>query len=158
MEFGAVLDTPSKVARIDPQTNEVVEGIPVVSQVPSGIAYGAGGVWIANGPDDLSVSRVDPNINKEVATIETGLETYGVAVGHGWVWATGGKLNCPSCGALVCIDPKYNKIVGKTSVRGASGVAATDGAVWVSSYFEKGEGLNLRGKATGSATRVEPAR
>jgi hypothetical protein len=99
---------------------------------------------------------VDPKTNKEVATIETGLEMFGVAVGDGSVWATGGKLTCPSCSALVRIDPTTNKIVGKTNVRGASGVAATDNAVWVTSYFEKGEGLNLQGTARGAVTRVEP--
>lgn len=161
VEFGAFLDKPSKLARIDPQTNEVVKEIPIASTNPQDIAYGAGGAWIANGccvPHSLSVSHVDPNTNKEVATIDTGLETYGVAVASGSVWATGSKVNCPSCGALMRIDPATDKIVGKTNVRGASGVAATDDAVWVSSYFEKGEGLNLQGKATGAVTRVEPAR
>ena len=50
------------------------------------------------------------------------------------------------------IDPTTDKIVGKTNVRGASGVEATDDAVWVLPYFEEGEGLQLQGKATGADT------
>ena len=166
-EFGAVLDKPSKVARIDPQTNEVVEEMPVATYYPQHIAYGADSVWIANGldiekpsRDKLSVSRLDPETNKEVARIETGLNMWGLAVGGGSVWATGSPTDCATSneGALVRIDPTANKVVGRTDVRCAWGVAVTDDAVWVHSVIEPGAGRNLGGEATGAVTRVEPAR
>ncbi len=163
VEFGAVLDKPSKLARIDPQTNEVVEEMPVATRYPYHMAYGAGSVWIANGldlekpsRDKPSVSRLDPETNKEVARIGTGLNMWGLAVSGGSVWATGSPPDCTSSaeGALIRIDPATNKVVGRTKVRCAYSVAATDDAVWVHSVIEPGAG----GAPTGAVTRVEPAR
>jgi len=166
-EFGAVLDKPSKVARIDPQTNEVVQEIPVATYYPQHIAYGAGSIWIANGldiekpsRDKLSVSRLDPKTNKEVARIETGFNMWGLAVGGGSVWAAGSPTDCASSdeGALVRIDPTTNEVIGRADVRCAWGVAVADDAVWVHSVIEAGAGRNIGGEATGAVTRVEPAR
>ena len=162
-EMGPMVDGPSQLARIDPQTNEIVEEIPLESSHPQSMAYGAGSVWIANGEGSCTVSRVDPQTNEEIARINTGLSMFDVAVGGGSVWAAGDVQNSPGCeesdeeGALVRIDPVVNKVVGRTNVRSALGVAATDDAVWVSSYFDRGGGV-LRGKATGALTRVEPPR
>ena len=163
VEFGAVLDKPSKLARIDPQTNEVVEEMPVATRYPYHMAYGAGSVWIANGldmekpsRDKLSVSRLDPKTNREVARIETGLNMWSLAVSTGSVWAAGSPPDCTSSdeGALVRIDPATNKVVGRTNIKCAYSVAATDDAVWVHSVIEPGAG----GAPTGAVTRVEPAR
>ncbi len=157
-EFGAVLGKPSKVARIDPQTNEVVEEIPVATYYPYHMEFGAGSIWIANGldlenasRDKKSVSRLDPKTNKEVARIETGLNMWGVAVGDGSVWAAGSPEDCSSGneGALVRIDPATNQVVGRTDIKCAYSVAATDDAVWV--HHDTGGGM-------GFVTRVEPAR
>jgi hypothetical protein len=106
---------------------------------------------------------VDPKTNKEVARIDTGLSMFDVAVGGGSVWAVGAVLNSPGCDesikedALVRIDPATNKVVGRTIIRGAFGVAVTDDAVRVFSAFDRGGGL-LRGKGTGAVLRVEPVR
>jgi streptogramin lyase len=167
VEFGAVLGKPSKVARIDPQTNEVVEEIPVATYYPYHMAFGAGSIWIANGldmekpsRDKLSVSRLDPKTNKEVARIGTGLNMWSLAVDGGSVWAAGSPPDCASSdeGALVRIDPTTNEIVGRTNVRCAYSVAATDDAVLVHSGIEPGAGGNFGGETTGAVTRVEPAR
>ena len=167
VEFGAVLDKPSKVARIDPQTNEVVEEIPVATYYPYHMAFGAGSIWIANGldiekpsRDKLSVSRLDPKTNKEVARIDTGLNMWSLVVDGGSVWAAGSPPDCASSdeGALVRIDPATNKVVGRTDIRCAWGVAATDQAVLVHSVIEPGAGRNVGGEVTGAVTRVEPAR
>jgi hypothetical protein len=97
------------------------------------------------------VSHVDPKTNKEFATIETGLEMFGVAVGDGSVWAAGSPEDCSSGneGALVRIDSATNKVVGRTDIKCAYSVAATDDAVWV--HHDTGGGM-------GFVTRVEPAR
>jgi DNA-binding beta-propeller fold protein YncE len=168
VEFGAVMDKPSKVAQIDPQTNEIVEEMPVATYDPYHMVYAEGSIWIANGFDEvkpsrdkLSVSRLDPKTNKEVARIETGLNMWSLAVGGGSVWAVGSPTDCASSseGALVRIDPTANKVVGRTDIRCAYSVAATDDAVWVHSVIERSEGApNLAGEVTGVVTRVEPAR
>ena len=162
-EMGPHVDKPSKLARIDPQTNEVLKEIPLESSHPQSIAFGAGSVWIANGEGSCTVSRVDPETNKEVARIDTGLSMFDVAVGGGSVWAAGNVLKSPGCketnkeGALVRIDPTTNKVVGRTNVRGAFGVAATNDEAWMFSGFDRGGGLR-GGKFSGAVTRIEPAR
>jgi len=166
VEFGAVRGKPSKVARIDPQTNEVVEEIPVATYYPYHMAFGAGSIWIANGldiekpsRDKLSVSRLDPKTNKEVARIDTGLNMWSLVVDGGSVWAAGSPPDCASSdeGELVRIDPTSNEVVGRTDVRCAYSVAATDDAVLVHSGIEPGAGGNF-GDETGAVTWVEPAR
>jgi DNA-binding beta-propeller fold protein YncE len=166
VEFGAVRGKPSKVARIDPRTNEVVEEIPVETYYPYHMAFGAGSIWIANGldiekpsRDKLSVSRLDPKTNKEVARIDTGLNMWSLVVDGGSVWAAGSPPDCASSdeGALVRIDPTTNEVVGRTNVRCAYSVAATDDAVLVHSGIEPGAGGNF-GDETGAVTWVEPAR
>lgn len=160
-EMGPMVDKPSKLARINPQTNEVAEEMPLESSHPQSITFGAGSVWIANGEGSCTVSRVDPETNKEVARIDTGLSVFDVAIGGGSVWAVGDVIDSPGCkesykeSALVRIDPATNKVVGRTNIRNAGAVAATDDVVWVSSGFDRGGGL-LRGKFSGAVTRVKP--
>ncbi len=103
---------------------------------------------------------MDPKTNKEFATIETGLEMFGVAVGYGSVWAAGSPEDCSSGneGALVRIDPATNKVVGRTDISCAYSVAATDDAVLVHSGIGPGAGGNFGGETTGAVTWVEPAR
>ena len=149
-EMGPMVDGPSQLARIDPQTNEIVEEIPLESSHPQSMAYGAGSVWIANGEGSCTVSRVDPQTNEEIARINTGLSMFDVAVGGGSVWATGFPGDCGKKGVLLRIDPKTNKIVGKTNIPCAFGVAATDDAVWVQGVVKE------EGKWTDHLMRVKP--
>ena len=81
-----------------PRTHAVVETLPVGSS-PSGIAVGAGAVWVT---DNLgqSVSRVDPAVDRVVQTIPVGNGPEGVAVGEGAVWVANS-----SDGTLSRIDP-----------------------------------------------------
>ena len=44
-------------------------------------------MWVANGGDG-TVSRIDPETNKVVETIEIGHRPLGIAVGNGLVWVT----------------------------------------------------------------------
>jgi DNA-binding beta-propeller fold protein YncE len=143
--------TADLLIRIDPQTNEIVEEIPI-GYGPESIAFGEGGVWTANFAN-YSVSHVDPETNKEVARIRTGSMTtnmYGVAVGGGSVWATGFSGDCGKKGVLLRIDPKTDKVVGKTNIPCAFGVAATDDAVWVQGVVKE------EGKWTDHLMRVKP--
>ena len=56
-----------------------------VGEGPTGVAVGAGSVWVANSGDG-TVSRIDPTAGKVIATIEVGGRADEVAVGEGAVW------------------------------------------------------------------------
>ena len=72
------------VTRIDVASNSVTT-IPV-GDAPTGIAFGADAVWVANAGDG-TVSRIDPQ-TRDVSTIKVGNRPTGVAVGSGAVWVT----------------------------------------------------------------------
>ena len=56
--------------------------IPVGKQ-PSGVATGAGSVWVANG-GEKTISRIDPRTNTVVDTIATQYYPFSLAYGHGF--------------------------------------------------------------------------
>jgi YVTN family beta-propeller protein len=59
-----------------------------VGRGPSGIAAGAGAIWVAN-TLDMTLSRLDPATRRVVATIGVDDAPRGVAVKGGAVWVTG---------------------------------------------------------------------
>jgi class 3 adenylate cyclase/streptogramin lyase len=71
--------------RIDPRTGKIVDVIHVGTN-PSGVAAGAGAVWVANG--DGTVARVDPDDDRVVARIRVGGTPNSVAVAGDRVWVT----------------------------------------------------------------------
>jgi YVTN family beta-propeller protein len=56
--------------RIDPVSGKVVTTVPV-GNGPTGIAFGAGSVWVANSLDG-TVMRIDPDTNTVTATTYVG--------------------------------------------------------------------------------------
>lgn len=72
------------VSRIDPDTGEVRQTIPVGSG-PSGVAADDHGVWVANSLGG-TVSRIDPRTNTVVQTIPVGGAPVAVALGPRSVW------------------------------------------------------------------------
>ena len=89
---------------------------------------GEGAVWVLNQADG-SVSRIEPESNKVVATIEAGVKGFGgdIAAGEGFVWVRGDKI------LLVVIDPKTNKVIKRYGPpQGSGAVRAGRGKVWVS--------------------------
>ena len=83
------------IARIDPDTNEVVEEIKLGERGPNdlcgmcveNVVVGDDAVWTANN-EDRSVSRIDPNSNKVSATIDLPLRAWSVSAGGGSIWAS----------------------------------------------------------------------
>jgi YVTN family beta-propeller protein len=71
------------VLRINPATSSVQPPIRV-GNGPTGIAVGAGQVWVANA-DDGTVSTIDPQSNM-VGTMRLGFRSEAVAVDQGAVW------------------------------------------------------------------------
>ncbi len=87
-------------------------------------------MWVLNQTDG-SVSRIDPETNQVVATIEAGVAGPGgdIAAGEGGVWVRGTKA------LLVEIDPKTNRVVKRFGPSMGSGaVRAGNGKVWLSAH------------------------
>jgi DNA-binding SARP family transcriptional activator/streptogramin lyase len=122
---------PDSLAVVDSQTNQLLESVPV-GRRPTAVAYGEGGVWVANG-DDGTVSRIEPASRKVVSVIRVGADVRDLATGFGAVWVAGGNT-----GTLSRIDPASNQVAAslRLNVPGEDGagpiswVAAGAGAVW----------------------------
>jgi hypothetical protein len=106
----------------------------------SGMAIGAGAVWVIGDPADRRLWRIDPAKHRITATVELGFPPGGVAVGGGAVWITDMLGD-----RLVRVDPATNRIVAIIPVgRGALRVAFGAGGVWVTNAIEH------------TVTRVDP--
>lgn len=110
--------------------------VPVGSS-PSGVAAGAGSVWVAN-YNDSTVSRIDPVTHAVQQKIQ--VDSTPIAVGVGSVWVTN-----TFSGTVSRIDPDVNRVVQKITVgNGPSGVAVGDGSVWVTNSSD------------GTLSRIDP--
>ena len=126
------------VQRVDPRTGRTVARVPI-GNGPTGIAVGAGAVWITDG-DDGTLLRIDPATNDVVATIAVGQSASGAAVDGGGVWVT-----VPLEDRVKRIDPATNAVADTVRVGGGpANVAAGAGAVWVTS------------RRSGTLTRIDP--
>ena len=76
----------NSVAVIDPDTATVVDAIPIGSR-PSGIAVGAGDVWVGAFEDE-SVIRIDPQTRHVIRAIPIRARPSRVAVADGAAWVT----------------------------------------------------------------------
>ena len=88
-------------------------------------------MWVTSTEHD-SVSRVDPNTNLVVETINVGKAPRFIAAGAGAVWT----LN-QGDGSVSRIDPKTNKVVATVEVGvpgGGGDIAVGEGSVWVTSF------------------------
>jgi streptogramin lyase len=143
---------PHTVTRVDPQTNTIVETIPLGDPLidplhgPTLLAFDHGSLWVLNGAADCScVQRIDPLTNGIVATISLGSPTQfrvaplGIATTPDAVWVANrwGTEDAPA-GSVVRIDPKTNRVVAILGlggsfegVGGPTGIAADSKTVWV---------------------------
>jgi YVTN family beta-propeller protein len=119
---------PSAIAtaslrQIDPATNRVAATIEIGSD-PSGIAVGAGAVWVTD-MDDNTLSRIDLETHA-VKTVPVSPSPNGVAAAEGVVWV----VTSSGIGAsLLSIEPTTFAI--RSTSRVPSGpVAVGDGTVW----------------------------
>ena len=104
---GSVVVVPDSVAVIDTESNHVVKDISLGGR-PSGIAAGAGAVWVAD-YDDGTVVRIDPKTGATRA-IAVGLEPGSVTVGSNAVWATDGLR-------LVRINAHFGNVTSRKVLR-----------------------------------------
>jgi peptide/nickel transport system substrate-binding protein len=129
----AVAVDADSVARIDPRTGVAGAAYPV-GRSPSGVAAGAGSVWVANVLDQ-TVTRVDRAYDQAVA-IPIGARPVALAFGAGSLWVAADDQR------VVQIDPAANRVVQRIDVGGQpSAIAVGFGAVWVA---EPREGVVVR--------------
>jgi YVTN family beta-propeller protein len=105
---------------------------------PSGLAFGAGSLWVANG-QGRAVAEVDPDTNKVEAKIEVGNAASAVAVGFGAVWVASAVD-----ASVVRIDLADGTPSKPIPVERPTALAAGAGAIWVAS------------DATGRVIRLDP--
>ena len=115
------------VSRIDPATNAIDATIEVASEGLSGIAAGAGAIWVTD-PVGGVVWRIDPGgaraVQKTIA-LEPGV--VGIAFGEGSVWVAN-----PLEGTISRIDPSTDRVAETLDVGNAPfNVAVGEGSVWV---------------------------
>jgi outer membrane protein assembly factor BamB len=136
------------VFRVDPETNRVVDSIPVYTA--SGLAFGHGSVWVTSASYG-TLSRIDPQTDKVVANIEVGRGAVDIATDErsGAVWIAGlylpknyegyGRPESSEDNRLIRLDPETNRVVAQIPIRadspdgGAQSVAVGEGAVWAQS-------------------------
>jgi YVTN family beta-propeller protein len=134
--------SPGSVAVIDARTNVVLGGIPVGTS-PSSIAVDEGAVWVLNGNDN-TVSRIDPDLKKEVRRISVGGTPTDLAVGEGAVWVANGFDN-----TVTRIEPDSSLVVETiplptagelppVSLGSGAHLAIGHGAVWVTRLLQHG--------------------
>jgi class 3 adenylate cyclase len=119
-----------RVVRIDPQKGAVTAEY-AVGDHPSGVAFGAGSIWVANA-NDKTVSRIDPASGK-VTTIVVPSSPRSITAGAGAIWTAN-----DIAGSVTRIDPATNAVrtidlgvgVGSHTIAIAADVAT--GSVWVS--------------------------
>jgi YVTN family beta-propeller protein len=105
--------------------------IPLDARTPTGLAFGAGALWVAHGPRG-QLSRVGPHSNRVTKTIgiaDAGSNRGAVAVGGGSVWAVYGDST------LARVDPDGPdgpRLHGATFAGSSpAGVVVAAGFVWV---------------------------
>jgi DNA-binding beta-propeller fold protein YncE len=106
----------------------------------SGIAVGAGGVWVLGDGNDRVLWRIDPATARLAATVALPFVPTDVAVGDGAVWVTSALAN-----TLARIDPSTDRITAAIPTgKGAAAVAVGAGSVWVA------------GQVDDTITRIDP--
>ena len=138
------------LSRIEPSSGHVDATIIIDRRVPAaagvggepddhgfatGLAVGAGSVWVGSRVSSRLV-RVDPSTDAVIARIHTrGTNPYGIAVGAGSVWVTDYGTDGDGYAEatfITRVDPVTQR-VGSTPLRDfGNQIVASDGAVWVS--------------------------
>ena len=107
---------------------------------PSAIAVGEDAVWIANGVDSSTVSRIHPRTAAAVETITVGRSPRALAIGAGAVWVANS-----ADGTVTRIDPESELLVDDSRRCQPGAIAVGEGAVWVANAGD------------GTVSRIEPS-
>jgi dipeptidyl aminopeptidase/acylaminoacyl peptidase len=141
------------LVRIDPETNEIVDSLPLTEA--GDLAVGEGSVWVLSRlASEGAVLRIDPATNEITAMIPVGDQLSNIAVGQGAVWVTGASDANPPSGEVVRIDPTTNEIAARIPVSGGwpRDLVIGEGSVWVYGHSRLAE----HGWEASSLWRVDP--
>jgi YVTN family beta-propeller protein len=114
------------LVRIDTATNRRVGRAIPLGPAPSGIAMGAGSVWVADALQG-TVRRIDGLRRRTIATIRVGRQPYGLTFAAGSLWVTNSDEHTVSR-----IDPATNHVRQTITVgRNPYGIASGGTSLWV---------------------------
>jgi len=102
-------DAEGKIARIDPETNEVIATVDVAPQTFF-LAYGLDALWAVSS-EGQSIERIDPATNKVTGSAELGKQPGFLAAGEGAVW-----VQEQGDGTVARIDPETVTVTGRIKV------------------------------------------
>jgi ABC-type branched-subunit amino acid transport system substrate-binding protein/DNA-binding beta-propeller fold protein YncE len=114
------------VTQIDTRTNRPRRPFRVGDVSLSGIAVGAGSVWVTASREGV-VWRITPNGSSVARPIQAGTGADYIAYGAGAVWV-GNSVD----GTLSQIDPATNRVVARTPIGALKSLAAGAGSAWAS--------------------------
>ena len=134
--YGSVwVENYATLTRLDPASGDVITTIPIAFG-GSGVAAGAGSIWVAEGRLGPGVlTRVDPQTNAVIATIEMPWITRGIVATDTAVWVAAGpdpKSAAPA--ALLRIDPATNTIQRTYPEPSGASLALLGPFLWVVGY------------------------
>jgi YVTN family beta-propeller protein len=116
------------LVRISAARNRAEGSLVPLGPAPSGVAAGAGAVWVADAIEG-TVRRIDIARRRTVATVRVGRQPYALTFAAGSVWVTNSDD-----GTVARIDPSTNKVVARIRVaRNPYGIAAGSRSLWVAS-------------------------
>ena len=123
-----------RLIRIDPTKNAVTKTL-ALGQDPSGIAVGAGRVWMTSLPDSI-LWRVDPKTS-ETTRISVGATPLGVAVKNGASFgqptagaASSGLVFVAGSDGVTMVDPASGQRTGTIPTSDATVIASGRDGVW----------------------------
>ena len=104
-----------------------------VGTPPLRIAAGSKAVWVTSEKDG-TLTRLDPESGRVLATRRLGAGLSGIAIGGKWIWATDTRR-----GKLLRLDPRNGRVLKTIDVPGEPGpIALGGGRVWVADQSGKG--------------------
>jgi YVTN family beta-propeller protein len=120
-----VLSSQDRVDVVDLSSGKVV-GQVLLDQQPSGVAAGAGSLWVTNAAAG-TVSGLDPDSRRVRDTIDVGGQPSGVVYAAGSVWVSDQDAR-----RVAQISPDVNRVVETVAVGNRpTGIAAGKSGVWV---------------------------
>jgi virginiamycin B lyase len=120
---------PFAVNRIDPKTNTRIASVELPGEACSGLAVGAGSLWVPLCTAKPSLARIDLKTNAVTSIYPLGppAEEGGIAYGAGSIWLIVDKL-----GSLARINPENGAVLDTFHVpAGSYNPAFLDGTVWI---------------------------